>query len=252
MRELLEVTDRLVVDGSAWSGDGVDRLIQLAGLYDDFERLSIRDFALVRQSRWREAIATVFDQHDFFPFLHYVRRIAVTYATHDETGAPGTTNIVKPLYHVAWLASRLGMRVAVAARRRTTRRDARRRPGRGARGRARRRRSIAASQGRLRDQTGEVSVVVRPVASPMPPGTTLRVEILAERRGSELRTDVTAEAENVHVHAWLDGVQEMDRTFKAPRRTDVDLLGEALETGGRDPLTADTIRMAAAIMGGRR
>ncbi len=95
-------------------------------------------------------------------------------------------------------------------------------------------------------------MVVRPVASPMPPGTTLRVEILAERRGSELRTDVTAEAENVHVHAWLDGVQDMDRTFKAPRRTDVDLLGEALETGGRDPLSADTIRMAAAIMGGRR
>ena len=89
----------------------MDRLVQLAGLYDDFERLSIRDFALVRQSRWREAIATVFDQHDFLPFLHYVRRIAVTYATHDETGAPGTTNIVKPLYHVAWLASRLGMRV---------------------------------------------------------------------------------------------------------------------------------------------
>ena len=253
MRELLEATDRLVVDGSAWSGDGVDRLVQLAGLYDDFERLSIRDFALVRQSRWREAIATVFDQHDFLPFLA-LRPPDRRHATRPTTrpARPGTTNIVKPLYHVAWLASRLGMRVRVAA-------GARRREGtgdvvRGAGPAARRegRRSIAASQGRLRDQTGEVSVVVRPVASPMPPGTTLRVEILAERRGSELRTDVTAEAENVHVHAWLDGVQEMDRTFKAPRRTDVDLLGEALETGGRDPLTADTIRMAAAIMGGGR
>ncbi len=63
--------------------------VQLAGLYDDFDRLSIRDFALVRQSRWREAIATVFDHPDFLPFLHSVRRIAVTYATHDETGAPG-------------------------------------------------------------------------------------------------------------------------------------------------------------------
>ena len=251
VRELLGSTDRLVVDGSAWSGDGVDRLVQLAGLYADFERLSIRDFALVRQSRWREAIATVFDQHDFFPFLHYVRRIAVTYATHDETGAPGTTNIVKPLYHVAWLASRLGMRVVSPLtpddmKGRATSSGARGpRPGE----KAPLHRGL---QGRLRDQTGEVSVVVRPVASPMPPGTTLRVEILAERRGSELRTDVTAEAENVHVHAWLDGVQEMDRTFKAPRRTDVDLLGEALETGGRDPLTADTIRMAAAIMGGGR
>ena len=95
--------------------------------------------------------------------------------------------------------------------------------------------------------------MIRPVASPMPPGTTLRVEILAERRGSELRADVTAEAENVHVHTWLDGVQAMDRTFKAPRRTEVDLLGEALETGGRDPLTVGTIRMAAALIGrGRR
>jgi hypothetical protein len=158
---------------------------------------------------------------------------------------------VKPLYHVAWLASRLGMRVvspltADDAKGRATSSGARSpRPGE----KAPLHRGL---QGRLRDQTGEVSVVIRPVASPMPPGTTLRVEILAEKRGSELRTDVTAEAENVHVHAWLDGVQEMDRTFKAPRRTDVDLLGEALETGGRDPLTADTIRMAAAIMGGGR
>ena len=168
VRELLESTDRLVVDGSAWSGDGVDRLLQLAGLYDDFERLSIRDFALVRQSRWREAIATVFDQPDFFPFLHYVRRIAVTYATHDETGAPGTTNIVKPLYHVAWLASRLGMRVVSPL----TPDDARGRAASGARGprpgeKAPLHRGL---QGRLRDQTGEVSVVSAPSRRRCRPG----------------------------------------------------------------------------------
>ena len=60
---------------------------------------------------------------------------------------------------------------------------------------------------RLRGGGGEVAVVMRPIASTMPAGTTLRVEILAERRGSELRIDVTAEAENVHVHTFLDGVQ---------------------------------------------
>ena len=32
VRDLLEATDRLVVDASTWSGDGVDRLVQLAGL----------------------------------------------------------------------------------------------------------------------------------------------------------------------------------------------------------------------------
>jgi hypothetical protein len=101
--------------------------------------------------------------------------------------------------------------------------------------------------GRLRSSSGDVSVVIRPVLSKMPPGTTLRVEILAERRGSELRADVTAEAENVHVHTWLDGVQYMDRMFKAPRRNDVDLLGEALEVGGRDPVAVETLGMAAEL-----
>jgi hypothetical protein len=243
---LLEGTDRLVVDGSTWSGDGLGRLRQLASLYDRFERLSVRDFALVRQSRWREAIACIFDLPEFLPFLPHIRRIAVTYGTHDETGSPGSTNVVKPLYHVAWLASRLGLRIAsplapVEPKGRAGA-PARPRPGE----RPPLHRGLAA---RLRDRTAEVSVVIRPIASPMPAGTTLRVEILAERRGSELRADVTAEAENVHVHAWLDGVQAMDRTFKAPRRHDVDLLGEALEVGGRDPLAVETIRMAAQLIG---
>ncbi|HEY5630303.1 MAG TPA: glucose-6-phosphate dehydrogenase assembly protein OpcA [Candidatus Limnocylindrales bacterium] len=242
--ELLEATDRLVVDGSVWTSDGLGRLRQLADLYDTYPRISVRDFAFVRQSRWREAIATVFDLPEFLPYLPYVRRVSVTYGTRDETGAPGTTNVVKPLYHVAWLASRLGMTVvsplAPVAPRAAA---ARLRPGE----RAPLHRGLAA---KLRDpRSGEVGVVIRPVASPSPAGTTLRVEILAERRGSELRTDVTAEAENVHVHAWLDGVQALDRTFMAPRRSDTELLAEALEGSSRDPVALSTIRMAARMAG---
>jgi Glucose-6-phosphate dehydrogenase subunit len=245
--DVLDLTDRLVVDGSGWSGDGLARLRQLARLYDLHERIAIRDFALARQSRWREAIATVFDLPEFLPYLAHVRRIAVTYGTHDETGAPGTTNVVKPLYHVAWLASRLGMRVVtplapVEAKRRGSAAGGRLRPGE----KAPLHRGLAAS---LRSGSADVSVVIRPVASAMPPGTTLRVELRAERRGSELRADVTAEAENVHVHTWLDGVEALDRTFKAPRRSEADLLGEALEAGGRDPLATETIRMAARLAG---
>jgi Glucose-6-phosphate dehydrogenase subunit N-terminal domain/Glucose-6-phosphate dehydrogenase subunit C-terminal domain len=243
-RDLFEGTDRLIVDGSAWSGDGLGRLRQLADLYRRYGRLSVRDFALVRQSRWREAIATVFDLPDFLPYLAFIRRISVTYGTRDETGAPGTTNVVKPLYHVGWMASRLGMSVTaplepVEARGRSAT-PARLRPGE----RPPLHRGLRA---RLRNRAGEVGVFIRPLTSPMPAGTTLRVEILAERRGSELRADVTAEAENVHVHTFLDGVQAMDRTFKAPRRTDIDLLGEALEVGGRDPLSMESITTAAAL-----
>src|SRR5688500_12020886 len=108
--DLLSGADRLVVDGSTWNGDGLERMREMAGLLD-VTRLAISDFALIRQSRWREAIAAIFDAPDFLPYLRSLRRIAVTYGTHDESGAPGSTNIVKPIYHVAWLASRLGLSV---------------------------------------------------------------------------------------------------------------------------------------------
>ena len=171
----------------------------------------------------------------------------MTYAAGSETGEPGTTNVVKPVYHVAWLASRLGLRVVVPL----APVESRAKPASSARPRRGEKptlhRGLAARL--VRGSSSEVAVVIRPVASPHPPGTTLRVEMLADRRGSELRADVTAEAENVHVHTWVDGVQAMDRTFRAPRRTDVDLLGEAIETGGRDPVTLGTIRMAARLIG---
>ena len=86
--DLLEDADRLVIDGSSWTGDGYARLRQLARLLEAGE-LAVFDFALVRQSRWREAIASTFDLPDFLPFLRSIRRIAVTYGTHDELGRPG-------------------------------------------------------------------------------------------------------------------------------------------------------------------
>ena len=238
-RDLLAVADRLIVDGSAWSGDGLGRLRELAALTEG-TRLAVNDFALVRQYRWREAIASVFDLPEFTPFLRSLRRIAVTYATHDAAGAPGSTNIVKPVYHVAWLASRLGLRVeeplgAVPGTTRSTRAG-----------------GEAMSRGLhalLRDGRQQLHVVVRPSLSPMPAGTTLRVELLADRRGSELRADVTAVQDSVHVRVWLDGVEEFDRTFVAPRRSEVDLLAEAIEAGRRDPLSADVLHMAAELAG---
>jgi glucose-6-phosphate dehydrogenase assembly protein OpcA len=244
--DLLSGADRLVVDGSSWNGDGLERMREMAGLLDA-TRLSISDFALIRQSRWREAIASIFDDPDFMPYLRSLRRVAVTYATHDETGAPGSTNIVKPIYHVAWLASRLGLTVvkplsAVAERPAGSTRS---RPAPGTRPTVGRGMAATVSDGRA-----EVAVVIRPVVSTMPAGTTLRVELLAERRGSELRADVTAEAETVHVRVWQDGVEMLDRRFLAARRGDVDLLAEAIEAGRRDDIATGTLRAAAELAGG--
>lgn len=241
---LLAMADRLIVDGSSWSDDGLARLRRMAELTSE-RRLAIFDIALVRQARWREAIASIFDMPDFLPYLRSLRRIAVTYATHDETGDPTVTNVVKPVYHVAWLASRLGMKVA-----RPLSVVAMPKPRAG----ARRGTAAAGATARgfaaiLRDGRGQIDVVVRPVSSPLPGGTTLRVELRAERRGSELRADVTAEQETVHVHVWQDGVEALDRVFQAPRRTDVDLLAEAIEAGVADPVAHDAIRTAGALVG---
>ena len=246
-RDLLAMADRLVVDGSSWTGDGLARLRDLSKAMDR-DRLAVSDFALVRQSRWREAIASVFDLPEFTPYLRYIRRISVTYGTHDETGAPGTTNVVKPVYHVAWLASRLGMTVEVPLVSRDQGKAVVRSGSRSTVG-------VAAPLHRgltahLKAAKADIAVVIRPVVSKMPAGTTLRVELLAERRGSELRADVTAEAETVHVRVWLDGVEALERVFLAARLTEADLLGDALESGGSEPIARDAIRMAAMLAGG--
>jgi hypothetical protein len=243
---LVATADRLVVDGAHWSGDGLDRLVALAGLARP--SLPISDFALMRQSRWREAVAAIFDRAELLPYLGALRRIAVTYATHGGPGSEMATNLVKPIYHVAWLASRLDLRVARPLARVDPRAGARRArptagsppdPGRGLRA------TLA------RERGAGVEVVVRPVVADAPGGTTLRVELLAERRGSELRAEVTAEADSVHVRAWQDGVESLERTFHAARRTDADLLTEAIEAGGRDTVAEATLAMAARLAGGQ-
>ncbi len=246
-RDLLLAADRLVVDGSTWNGDGLARLHEMAELAAT-SRLAVSDFAMVRQSRWREAIASIFDDPDFLPYLRSLRRVAVTYATHDETGAPGSTNLVKPVYHVAWLASQLGLSVVKPlAAVSVTAAAAKARPAPGARPIVSRGMAALLSDGR-----GEVSVVIRPVVSTTPAGTTLRVELLADRRGSELRADVTAEAETVHVRVWQDGVEVLERRFLASRRGDVDLLAEAIETGRHERVSVGTLRSAAKLIGDPR
>jgi glucose-6-phosphate dehydrogenase assembly protein OpcA len=255
--DVLRMADRLVVDGSSWSGDGLSRL---AAMVDAARRnhVTISDFALTRQSRWREAIASLFDLPEFLPYLRHLRRVAVTYGTHDPSGRPGSTNVVKPAYHVAWLASRLGLavdrpltpiergpaRAAAAAGRAPAAHGG----GTGAWRAAQAgpmHRGLGAT---LRSDGHEIAVLVRPVMSDMPGGTTLRVELLAERRGSELRADVTAEADSVHARVWQDGIEVLERTFRAPRSSEEDLLAEAIEATGPDPVAEGALDAVVALV----
>ena len=218
-------TDRLVVDGSGWSGDGLAGVRRLGAIIGTTS-LAVSDFALMRQSRWREGIASAFDQPALLPYLRSIRRLDVTYATAAEASAG--TNVVRPLYHVAWLASRLGWSVARPLE-----------PG-----------PRGTWTAVLRRPRGEVAVTLEPEFAPaLPPGSTLRMGIVAARRRTVLRADVTARAEAVVVRARLDDRDTMDRVYHAARRTDAALLAEAIESGGRDPIATAAIAMAAALAG---
>jgi glucose-6-phosphate dehydrogenase assembly protein OpcA len=220
---VLEVCDRLVIDGSSWHGSGLQQLRRMA-TFQQRRPVAISDFALIRQSRWREAIASVFDRPDVLPYVGHVRAITVTYGVRED-GAE-TVNLVKPVYHVGWLASRLGMRVVRPLTAEAS--------------------GYSAS---LRNGRSEVTVAIRPMQSELPPGTTLRVELSASLQRSKLRADITAEQDAVHARVWRDGERIVERGFNAPRRNDLDLLAEAIEAGGRDPVAVGALRMAAEIVG---
>lgn len=51
------------------------------------------------------------------------------------------------------------------------------------------------------------------------------------------------------MRVWQDGVAALERTYHAPRLTDVDLLTMALEAGGRDAIAEGTLAMAARLIG---
>ncbi len=215
-------TDRFVVDGSSWHGDGLAGIRGLARAQAE-TRIAMTDFALMRQARWREAIASAFDAPEIRPFLGSCREMRVEYAA--STTDPAGTNVVRPLYHAAWLGSRLGWSVEEPL-------------------------STASDGSRsavLRRPRGHVALELVPVGPDLPRGATSRIVLEARRRHQRLRVVVTARAEAVLVRAVLDGRTVSERAYHAARSTDVDLLAAAVESGGRDALAAAAIRLAGEI-----
>lgn len=223
--ELLTMADRVLVDGSGWSGDGLDRLAGMATLPGRY-RVEVADFALLRQARWREAIASTFDRPALLPYLGNLDRMEIHYAAAD--GGPGAANVVRPLYHVAWLAARLGMTVVTPFRAGTQAWSGY---------------EAVLGQGRRR-----VEVCLRPMESTAPRGTTLLVELHASRGRSQLWVEVTAYAEGVIVQASLDGKPMPERRFLAARRREPDLLAETIDAAGRDRISIEILAMAARLL----
>jgi glucose-6-phosphate dehydrogenase assembly protein OpcA len=224
--ELLAMADRILVDGSGWSGDGLKRLASMAALPKEHD-VEVADFAVLRQARWREAIASTFDRPALLPYLGHLDRIEIRYAAHD--GAPGLCNVVRPVYHVAWLASRLGMTVESPMRAGT--------------------KAWSGYDGMLRHRRKRVPVSLRPVESAAQAGTTLIVELHATRARSQLWVEVTAYADGVNVQAVLDDEPMPERRFLAPRRREAELLAETIDGAGRDEISTEILAMTARLLG---
>ncbi len=204
--DLLAAADRLVVDGSTWNGDGLERLREMAGLlgrHDASPSATSRSSASRAGGRRSPRSSTTPTScrtcarcaGSRSPTRRTTRpaRPARPTSSSRSTTWPGShrgsdLTVVKPL--ASWRTVPASQR----ARSRPACRGARSTVGRGWP------RPCPTAAPRSRSSSARS-------CRSMPAGTTLRVELLAERRGSELRADVTAEAETVHVRVWQDGVE---------------------------------------------
>jgi glucose-6-phosphate dehydrogenase assembly protein OpcA len=225
VRQLLRGVDRVIIDGATQPGDGLSTLRTLSAAAEN-AGAALTDFALLRQGRWRDSIATMFDEDSAAPFLNAINAISVDYSEGRSSNA--SINVVRPAYHVAWLASRLNASI--------------RKPlhlGGGAGWRA-----------ELHNQLRHpIAVELTPVASVLGAGTTIAVRIDADRRGDHFELEVRADSTSTRAVAKINGALVHERTFQAPRWTEASLLSESLEFGEIDPLSPAILRTMSALIG---
>ena len=77
------------------------------------------------------------------------------------------------------------------------------------------------------------------------------MELEANRRADVLRVAVSAGRDTVMVDAWRNGQSFRHQPFMAPRRTEVDMLAEVIESVGQSRLAAEALRTAVALVSPR-
>jgi glucose-6-phosphate dehydrogenase assembly protein OpcA len=225
VRQLLRGVDRVIIDGATQPSDG---LATVRTLFTAAESagVAVTDFALLRQGRWRDSIATMFDEEAAAPFLNAINTISIDYSA--GKGSSSSINVVRPAYHVAWLASRLNATIQTPLH--------------------------------LSDGTGwraqlhdaarhAIAVEMNPVDSVLGAGTTIAVRIAADRRGDHFELEVRADSTSTRAIARINGAVVHERTFQAPRWTEATLLSESLEFGEVDPLSPAILRTMSALIG---
>lgn len=225
VRQLLRGVDRVIIDGATQPNDGLATIQSLFAAAES-AGVALTDFALLRQGRWRDSIATMFDDESATPFLSAINKVSIDYS--GGKGSSASINVVRPAYHVAWLASRLKASIKTPLH-----------VGEGPGWRA-----------ELHDQLRHaIAVELNPVESVLGAGTTIAVRIAADRRGDHFDLEVRADSTSTRAIAKINGAVVHERTFQAPRWTEATLLSESLEFGEVDPLSPAILRTMSALIG---
>jgi glucose-6-phosphate dehydrogenase assembly protein OpcA len=223
LKELLRGVDRILFSGAEQRGVGIDVVRDLITL-SSASGTALSDFSLIRQARWRDAVASAFDEPEVAPYLHAITKIRATYSAGSTLNAP--VNVVKPTYHLAWLASRLNARVAEPLTSQS-----------------------GVWSGAVEEEGRRIALTLEPVLDAGRSGTTLALHITAERRGGTLELSVRADGATTQVRAEVNGALVLERTLRAKRATDAELLSQALELGEVDPLSPSILRTFAQLVG---
>ena len=216
LKELLRGVDRALFNGSDQRGAGINVVSELVKVAAS-TGTALSDFSLIRQARWRDAVASAFDEPEIAPYLHSLTEIRATYSSGSNSSAP--VNIVKPTYHLAWLTSRLGATVITPLNN-----------------------ASGAWGGLISDAGQRIALKLEPVVDAGHSGTTLALHLKGERRGSTLELTVRADGATTQVQATINGTLVNERIFRAKRATDAELLSNALELGEVDPLSPSILR----------
>jgi len=223
LKELLRGVDRALFNGSDQRGAGINVVSELVKVAAS-TGTALSDFSLIRQARWRDAVASAFDEPEIAPYLHSLTEIRATYSSGSNSSAP--VNIVKPTYHLAWLTSRLGATVVTPLNN-----------------------ASGAWGGLISDAGQRIALKLEPVVDAGHSGTTLALHLKGERRGSTLELTVRADGATTQVQATINGTLVNERIFRAKRATDAELLSNALELGEVDPLSPSILRTFVQLVG---
>lgn len=223
LKELLRGVNRALFNGSDQRGAGINVVSDLVKVAAS-TGTALSDFSLIRQARWRDAVASAFDEPEIAPYLHSLTEICATFSAGSNSSAP--VNIVKPTYHLAWLASRLSATVIIPLSEKG-----------------------GTWTGLISDAGQHIKLTLQPVADAGHSGTTLALHLKGERRGSTLELTVRVDGETTQVQAAVNGTLVKERTFRAKRATDAELLSNALELGEVDPLSPSILRTFVQLVG---